>query len=356
MIRADYVIVGAGLTGLTIARRLTDAGRDVLLLEKRPHAGGNVRDEVDPASGVRIHPHGPHYFRTSSPRIWDWAQRFGEFWHYEARIQTISPDAVMLPWPLQKSVAGAGTPVSNREPVNFEEAALTKVSTLAYERYIKPYTEKQWGLPAIYLEAALANRITVNPDGEDRLSPQATWQGIPRYGYTAWLESMVCGIPTITNFDYLKFRREVECRCKLIFTGPCDHFYDCDLGVLAYRCQRREHTWHNLDSVLPVAQVNTPRGTAVRHIEWRKLMPPEQAARCQGTVTTSETPDWARTPDEFEYPFPDRRNRELARQYQARAKADGVIFAGRLGRNQYLDMDQAIGAALHVADDLLEDA
>lgn len=352
--RVDYLIVGSGLTGAVIARMLADQGREVLVLDRREHHGGNVHDE-DHASGVRIHTYGPHYFRTSSDRLWDFVRRFAAFHPYEAIVRS-DVDGVLQNWPIAESyirehVGADWRPTFTGEPSNFEEAALSLMPAVVYEKFIKPYNEKQWGVKAAQLDAALCKRFDVRKDDEPRLTPNAKYQGIPMEGYTAFMRKMLEGIDVRLGVDYLQRRDDFAANKMLIFTGPIDEYFGFDLGRLAYRGQHRQHTYHHdADLKQPCGQVNNPQhagGPHIRTLEWKHMMPSHLAAQIRGTVLTRETPHTPTDPSGYEYPFPNQANGDLYRQYRERADAlENVLICGRLGEYRYYDMDQAIARAM----------
>jgi UDP-galactopyranose mutase len=357
----DYLIVGSGLTGAVLARSLTDAGRDVLVVDRRPHPGGNVHDHAH-ESGVRIHTYGPHYFRTSSDRVWEFATRFAPFYKYEAALLS-KVDGELAQWPLAASyirrVIGADwSPEFTGIPVNFEEAALSIMPRAVYEKFVKEYNEKQWGVPARTLSARLCGRFDVRHDDEPRLKPDAKYQGIPEPGYAEWTRRMLDGIPVVLDFDYLHQRDDVRPRKGLVFTGPIDEFFGFDLGRLKYRGQLRSHHYlPDADFAQPCAQVNNPLhagGPHIRTLEWKHMMNPREVGHVRGTVLTTETPFTPERPTDYEYPFPDDANSELYRAYRRRADLlTGVLICGRLGEYRYYDMDQAMARALALADRML---
>jgi len=357
---ADYVIVGSGLTGGTIARLLTDAGADVVVLERRGHLGGNVHDHKHP-SGVRIHTYGPHYFRTGSEDIWDFVNRFASFYRYEAVVKS-QVDGAIENWPvaasyIRRAVGQNWKPSFEGSPANFEEASLAMMPELVYRKFVKGYSEKQWGVKATELSADLAKRFDVREDDEPRLM-RHKYQGIPREGYAEFTKNILAGIPTVLHFDYLKHKDLVTARKMLIFTGPIDEFFGYDMGRLRYRGQRREHS-HIADKhfVQPCGQVNNPdpaNGPHIRTLEWKHMMPPEEIPDIQGTVLTREYTYSPEDPNYQEYPFPDAQNQELYKRYRDRAEAiSGLMICGRLGEYRYYDMDQAIGRAMLLARQLL---
>ena len=356
----DYLVVGSGLTGGTIARLLTDQGREVLVLERRSHLGGNVHDSVH-ASGIRVHTYGPHYFRCSSPRIWEFVQRFASFYPYEATVKS-QVNGHYETWPLNEAMfdafPGWQTSRPTAPPANFEEACLQKMPRPIYETFVRGYTRRQWGVEPHLLGAALAWRIPINRRSHVHLTPHCAYQGLPKDGYADFTAKLLEGIPCRLGVDYLKHTAEYQARKAVIFTGSLDEFFNFDAGCLGYRSQRRIHqflsdcTWHQ-----PCAQVNHPDVDAlgaVRTLEWKHLMRPEERSGIRGTLITQEYPFTPDRPEEFEYPVPLPRNTELYGYYRARAAAvDGLIVCGRLGAYRYFDMDQAIGHGMSIAKDLL---
>lgn len=359
--QVDYLIVGAGLTGAVIARTLADAGREVLILDRRAHVGGNVHDHCHP-SGIRIHTYGPHYFRTSSARIWEFATRFSPFYKFEGIIKSFV-DQEFANWPvsgeyIHRTVGKDWKPDFSGTPANFEEAALSLMPRVIYEKFVKGYSEKQWGVPASQLAAKLCTRFEIHHDNDPRLKPLSRYQGIPECGYAEWTARMIAGIPVILNYDYLTRRNDIQARKMLVFTGPVDEFFGFDLGKLVYRGQRRVHTYlAGTDCAQPCGQVNYPlheQGALVRRLEWKHMMQPELARRISGTVITDEIPYSPEKPEEYEYPFPDMANATLYQQYRQKADAlTNTLICGRLGEYRYYDMDQAIGRAIELANGIL---
>jgi UDP-galactopyranose mutase len=354
------VIVGSGLTGAVIARLLTDAGRSVVVVDRRGHRGGNVHDHVH-RSGIRVHTYGPHYFRTNSSAIWQFVNRFAAFDRYEACVKSFV-DARHENWPIagsyiRRAIGEGWRPVIQGLPSNFEEASLAMMPRQVYEKFVKGYSEKQWGAPATALSAELAKRFDVREDDEPRLS-RHRYQGIPAPGYAALMQNMLAGIPVVLDCDYLQHRGAFPFRRKLIFTGPIDEFFGFDLGRLRYRGQRREHTYHDdVDFVQPCGQVNFPdpaSGPVIRQMEWKHMLPVAVQCSIRGTVLTRESTVDPAHPNEYEYPFPDRANARLYARYRRRADGNPqLLVCGRLGEYKYYDMDQAIARAKVLAERLL---
>lgn len=357
---ADYVIVGSGLTGATIARHLHDAGREVLVLERRNHVGGNVHDYVHP-SGIRIHTYGPHYFRTNSEEIWEFVNRFGAFYKYEAVVKSYV-DGRYENWPvtigyIRQMIGDHWEPEFKGIPTNFEEASLAMMPRLIYEKFVAGYTEKQWGVSPRALSVELAKRFDVRQDDDLRLV-RHKYQGIPVDGYAALMRNMLTGIPVMLNTDYLKVREQFHAHRCLVFTGPIDEFFEYDLGRLAYRSQQREHIYlPDVDYAQPCGQVNNPdpaNGPHIRTLEWKHMMPREYADRIQGTVVTREIAVSPADSNHCEYPFPDEQNTHLYQRYRERAASiPNLLICGRLGEYHYYDMDQAIARAMVLAHSLL---
>lgn len=356
-----YLVVGSGLTGAVIARTLTDAGKAALVVDRRPHMGGNVHDHFHP-SGIRIHTYGPHYFRTNDDKLWSFVNRFARFYKYEAALKSWV-DGRYENWPIagsyiRQQIGEQWSPEFRGPPQNFEEAALALMPRLVYEKFVKGYSEKQWGVPPRQLAAGLVKRFDVREDDEPRLM-RHRHQGVPEGGYAELMRNMLAGIPVMLNCDYLRHRAEFKAARTVVFTGPIDEYFGFDLGRLKYRGQRREHEYlADVDFAQPCGQVNNPdplTGPHIRTLEWKHMMQPEYAQRIKGTVLTREVTVTPEDPTDYEYPFPDEANARLYRAYRERANAiPGLLICGRLGEYRYYDMDQAIARAQLLAQRILD--
>ncbi len=357
---ADFVVVGSGLTGAVIARMLHDAGHDVVIVERRDHVGGNVHDFVHP-SGIRVHTYGPHYFRTNSDPVWSFVTRYDDFYPYEAVLSSWV-DGRYERWPvaqeyIRRTVGDDWSPAHPGPARDFEEASLAMMPEAVYTKFVKGYTEKQWGVPARSLAPDLAGRFDVRSSDDARLKPHRH-QGIPTKGYAAFTTALIDGIPLVAGCDYLAERDRFEARRGVVFTGPIDEWFGFDLGRLAYRGQIRVHEYlPEVDLAQPYGQVNNPdpaNGSHVRTLEWKHMLSAEERKEAVGTVLTRETPYSPEDPGDYEYPFPDATNRALYGRYRDRARSiPGLLICGRLGEYRYYDMDQAIARALLLAKRLL---
>lgn len=352
------------MTGATIARLATDAGYRVLVLERRAEIGGNIRDAVH-ASGIRYGLYGPHYFRTSSAKIWAFVNRFATFRPFAAEVKT-AVAGKLEDWPVTSEYLCRQfgprwqmlVPIYQKTAIKtFEDACLAEMPVEVYKRFIRGYTAKQWGIDPSDLNPALAGRFAVR-EGQDRRLKTSIYQGIPSDGYAAFADRLLQGIETRCNVDYLSDQADFGSRLTLtVFTGPIDEFFGFDMGRLRYRAQQRELVWYgfNLESLryraqrrpfpmFPTVQTNYPDliEPAIRAIEWRHMAPDTG----NGTLITREYPYTPDDADAYEYPFPAADDHALYAQYRERAETiSGVIFAGRLGRYKYYDMDMAIAAA-----------
>jgi len=357
----DYLIVGSGLSGATLARLLHDKGFSVLVVDRRSHLGGNVYDHSH-ESGIRVHTYGPHYFRTTSDEIWQFVNRFASFYKYEAALKSFV-DGDYENWPIagsyiKKYVGADWKPTPKEKIENFEDAALSLMPESIYEKFIKGYNIKQWGVDPKELSAELIKRFDVRHDDEPRLMPNHKYQGLPVDGYAKMMEKMLEGIPTVLNFDFLKNKDTFQYNKKLVFTGPIDEFYNFCFGKLKYRGQKREHSYtEGVDFVQPCGQVNNPQlenGPQIRTLEWKQMMQPEYAKAIKGTLLTTEITYTPENPEDFEYPFPDDKNKKLYQQYRALADQDDkLLICGRLGEYRYYDMDQIIGRAMKLFKEII---
>ena len=368
----DLLIVGAGLFGATVARELTDAGKKVLVIEKRDHVAGNVYTEKD--NGVTVHVYGAHIFHTNNDEVWNYVNRFAKFNRFtNSPLARYKDEIYSLPFNMYifHQMWGVTTPeeakariaeqIRNagiREPSNLEEQAISLVGTDIYEKLIRGYTEKQWGRPCRDLPAFIIRRLPVRFTYDNNYF-NAKHQGIPIEGYTSLVERLLEGIDIRLNTDYLENREELDSAAeRILFTGPIDAFFGYCLGKLEYRTLRFEREYPATDNYQGNAVVNytdadTPWMRTIEH-KWFNFGKDENGAEIPGTVVTREySAPWEERREPF-YPVNDETNDALYRKYREMGEAHGVLFGGRLGSYRYFDMDQTVEHALACARELLK--
>lgn len=361
--RYDYLIVGAGLYGATVARLMTDAGRRVLVIEKRSHVGGNAYTER--ICDIEVHRYGAHIFHTSDERVWRFVNRFAEFNSFRCSpMANYRGEMYSLPFNMLtfNRIWGVCTPSEARriieeqrercgigEPRNLEEQAISLVGYDIYERLVKGYTRKQWGRPCTALPPFIINRLPVRFTYDNSYFTDR-YQGIPLNGYTEMVKNMLEGIDVMLGTDYLS-----ECTVlrsiarRTVYTGAIDAYFDFVYGPLEYRSLRFETEVLSTDNYQGCAVINYTDESVpyTRIIEHKHFTHGTQS----GTVITREySTEW--TPEcEPYYPINDEKNAALLREYLTLAERErDVIFGGRLGEYRYYDMDDVIAAAIDTAE------
>ena len=367
MERYDYLIVGAGLSGATLAHALKQKGKRVLVVEKRGWIGGNVATET--VDGVVIHSYGPHIFHTSDERAWKFFCDHAEVYPYiNTPMAFYRGKHYNMPFNMNTfhQLFGVDTPEQAKaviaaeveregitDPRNLEEQALSLVGRTIYETLVKGYTEKQWGRKATELPASIIKRLPLRFEYNNNYFNDI-YQGQPKGGYSAFVENLLQGIEVRVNTDYLAHKEELDALAeKTIYTGRLDEYFGFCLGHLEWRSLRFESEWLERDSFQEVAVVNyTDREPAFTRITEHKKFDPECPNR-HSTYITREYPDAFEEGKIPYYTVNDARNSELAERYKALAAKEGrLLLAGRLATYRYLDMDDAILAALALADTL----
>jgi UDP-galactopyranose mutase len=365
---ADLVIVGAGLFGLTIAEcAARELGLRVLVVEKRGHIGGNAHSRIDPDTGDEVHVYGTHVFHTNSEEVWRYLRRFTELTTYRHHVFTHHAGRV-FPMPITLgTICGffgrAFTPdearillarqsgeAATREPANLEEKALSLIGRPLYEAFIRGYTAKQWQTDPRDLPAEIITRLPVRYTFDARYFTD-TWQGLPEQGYFRLFERMVASplIRVETSTDFFAIRDRLP-DVPMVYTGPLDRYFDFRLGHLGWRTLSFERDLvATLDfqgtAVMNYADIDDPY---TRIHEFRHLYP-ERGETSGQTVIFREYSRRAGRDDEPYYPVNTSADRQMYDRYRALAdREQNVIFGGRLGTYRYLDMHQAIGAALKV--------
>lgn len=361
----NYLVVGAGLYGATVARELTDAGHSVLVIDKRPHIAGNVYTEK--TEGINVHIYGAHIFHTNNKQVWDYVNRFSVFNRFtNSPVANYHGELYSLPFNMYtfNKMWGVVTPeeaaakieeqrkeAGITEPKNLEEQAISLVGTDIYEKLIKGYTQKQWGRPCTELPAFIIKRLPVRLTFDNNYF-NALYQGIPVGGYTKMVENMLEGIEVQLNVDYLADKAKWDGVAeKVIYTGPIDAYFDYCLGNLEYRSVRFETEVLDKPNFQGNAAVNytdaeTPWTRIIEH-KWFEFGKDENGNDLPKTVISREYSSEWKLGDEPYYPVNDEKNGNLYQEYKKLAeKEKNVVFGGRLGEYKYYDMDQVIAAAL----------
>jgi len=354
--RYDTMIVGAGFAGSVLAECLASTGRRVLLLDRRPHIGGNAYDHHD-AAGILIHRYGPHIFHTNARQIVDYLGRFTEWRPYEHRVLARVGEA-LLPIPINRTTINAFFDVSLTEaevpaflaakadPVavirSSADVVLSMVGRDLYEAFFRGYTRKQWGVDPSELDKSVTARIPTRTNDDDRYFNDQ-FQAMPRHGYTHMFENMV-DHPNITLMLGTDFRdvQDAIGWDHLVYTGPVDEYFGFRYGPLPYRSLRFEHKTLDLPRHQSVAVVNfpSPEVPYTRVTEFKHLTG-------QAHPKTSLCYEFPMGEGDPYYPVPRPENAALYARYQALADATpDVSFVGRLATYRYYNMDQVVGQAL----------
>lgn len=358
----DWLVVGAGLFGAVFAHEMRRRGRRVLVVDRRPHIGGNCYTEnID---GINVHMYGAHIFRTSRRDIWEYMCRFAEFNHFvNSPIANYHGKIYNMPFNMNtfNRIWGVVTPAEARakideqrreiagEPKNLEEKAISLVGRDVYEILVKEYTEKQWGRPCRELPASIIRRLPVRLTYDNNYFNDP-YQGIPKGGYTAIIEKMLSGCDVRLGADFLADRGELSNLAgNILYTGAIDEYYGRDLGPLEYRSLKFKHKRMDVPNFQGVAVVNYTSldEPYTRSIEHKHFEFGDQPT----TVVSYEYPcEWTPGIEPY-YPINDVRNQTLYEKYAARAAAEPkTVFGGRLGTYHYTDMQDTVIAALESAD------
>jgi UDP-galactopyranose mutase len=361
----DHLIVGAGFAGAVCAERLASMGRKVMICDRRPHIGGNAYDHHDEA-GILVHEYGPHIFHTASKRIFDYLSQFTAWRPYEHRVLA-HVDGKLLPFPINidtvnmlyglsldernieafyaEQATRAG--LTNKHATTSEEAVVGKVGRELYEKFFRNYTRKQWGLDPSELDAAVAARVPARNDRDDRYFTDA-FQAMPLLGYTRMFERMLDhpNIRIVLDTSYRDLVTEVKFK-SLEYTGPVDAFFDYRYGELPYRSLEFRFETHDTRVFQKGAVVNYPNEHEYTRCTEFKYLTGQDHAK---TSVVYEIP---KSDGDPYYPVPRPQNAELYRKYKALADATpNVHFVGRLATYRYYNMDQVVGQALALVDQM----
>ena len=355
----DYLVVGAGLFGAAFAQQAKEAGKSVLVIDKRDHIGGNVYTEE--VEGIQVHRYGAHIFHTNDKTVWDYVCRFAEFNRYiNSPVANYHGELYSLPFNMYtfNKMWGVVTPQEAQarieeqraaagitEPKNLEEQAISLVGTDIYEKLVKGYTEKQWGRPCTELPAFIIKRLPVRLTFDNNYF-NARYQGIPEGGYTRMVEKMLEGIEVRLNEDYFNDKALWDAMAdKVIYTGSIDSYFDYCYGHLNYRSVRFETEVLDTPNYQGNAVVNyTDAQTPYTRIIEHKFF--EFGTQPKTVISREYSSEWRPGVEPY-YPVNDEKNGALYAQYKALADREKkTIFGGRLGEYRYYDMDAVLRSAL----------
>ena len=376
----DLIVVGSVFFGLTIAERTaTQLGKRVLVIDRRGHIGGNAYSEPEPRTGIEIHRYGAHLFHTSNQRVWEYVRQFTDFTDYQHRVFAMhGRQAYQFPMGLglvaqffgryyspdeaRALIAEQSAEIDTAEAKNLEEKAISLIGRPLYEAFVKGYTAKQWQTDPKELPASTISRLPVRYTFDNRYFND-TYEGLPVDGYTAWLQNMASDsrIEVRLDTDWFDVRDELRAAspdAPILYTGPLDRYFDSAEGRLGWRTLDFEV--EVLDCAdfqgTPVMNYNDPDVPYTRIHEFRHFHP-ERPYPNDKTVIMREYSRFADVDDEPYYPINTDADRALLAAYRNRAKAEtsaaNVLFGGRLGTYQYLDMHMAIASALNMYDNIL---
>ena len=352
----DYLVVGAGFAGATIAERLAShAGKRVLICDKRPHIAGNAYDHYDEA-GILVHKYGPHIFHTNSRDVYDYLSQFTAWRPYQHRVRAWV-DGQLLPIPINLDTINQmyGTGLTSfeledyfksvAEPVaaikTSEDVIVSRVGRELYDKFFRNYTRKQWGLDPSELDATVTARVPVRTNRDDRYFTD-TYQVMPLHGYTRMFERILShpNIQVLLNADFQDVRDLIPHR-EVVYTGPVDEYFDYRFGRLPYRSLEFRFETRDVEVAQPVAVINYPNENAYTRVTEFKYLSGQVHPK------TTLVYEYAQAEGDPYYPVPRPENAALYKQYQALAEATpGVHFLGRLGTYKYYNMDQVVAQAL----------
>ena len=365
----DYLIVGAGLSGATMARLLMDAGKSVLVIEKRNHVGGNIYTED--VEGIPVHVYGPHIFHTDSQKAYDFFCKYADVYPFiNSPLAFYQGKYYHMPFNMNTfhELWGVNTPEEARAKIdeevakehigeikNLEEQALSMVGRTIYETLVRGYTEKQWGRKATELPPSIIKRIPLRFEYNNNYFNDA-FQGMPKGGFTPWIDNLLKGAEVILGVDYLEKKDEYDALAdQIIYTGRLDEYFGFKLGRLEWRSLRFEVETLKQKDYQGNPVVNyTDRQPAYTRITEHKHFDPE-LDDLPVTVITKEYPDAFEEGKVPYYTINDERNAALAEAYKELAKQNPKVhFLGRLANYRYFDMDDTLLEAFALADQLLK--
>ena len=363
----DYLVVGAGLYGAVFAYEAKKRGKEVLVIDRRDHKGGNIYCEN--VNGINVHKYGAHIFHTSNKKVWEYVNQFAEFNRYtNSPVANYKGELYNLPFNMNtfNKMWGVITPqeaaakieeqrkeAGITEPKNLEEQAISLVGKDIYEKLIKGYTQKQWGRKCTELPSFIIKRLPVRLTFDNNYFNDL-YQGIPMGGYNVIIDKMLDGVEVELGTDYLANKDKYEnIADKIIFTGPIDEFYDYCFGPLEYRSVRFETEELPVENYQGNAVVNytdaeTPYTRIIEHKHF------EFGTQPTTVISKEYSAEW-KVGDEPYYPVNNDKNAALYQKYLDKSKEENkVIFGGRLGEYKYYDMDKVIESALNFVEKELD--
>ena len=375
----DYLVVGSGVFGATIAERLANAGKKVLVIDKRDHLAGNIYSYTDEETGIEVHKYGSHIFHTEMEEVWEYITQFIDFNDYVHTVNT-RHDGKLYPMPINLDTINLlyGTDMDAdeaekfvrteakkdverlgiTEPKNFEEKGISLVGEKLYDAFLKNYTEKQWNTSAKNLSADILKRIPVRFSHDNRYFMTAKYQGIPEGGYTKMVKNMLDNenIEVRLGVDFKDMKDDLSENIKIIYCGQVDELLDYELGVLPWRSLRfeEEKTKDGLgEAVINEADKDVPF-TRAHDYKYYQVDQPEVIAQEMSIVAREYPADFEKGGEAY-YPVDNEESRELYDRYVelCREKYPNMILGGRLGAYKYWDMDVAIKNALLMSDQLM---
>lgn len=371
----DFLIVGAGLFGCMFAHLATQRGKKCLVIDKRPHLGGNLYCEH--LEGIHVHRYGAHIFHTNSKRVWDFVNSIVEFNRYtNSPVANYKGQLYNLPFNMNTfyQMWGVTTPAEAQakldeqraeavakmkaegidEPRNLEEQALVLIGRDIYERLIKGYTEKQWGRKCTELPAFIIKRLPVRLVFDNNYFNN-TYQGIPIGGYNKLIDGLLDGVGTQVNTDFFDDRDKWKgVADKIVYTGKIDEYFDYALGKLEYRTVRFETEVLNTanyqgNAVVNYTEAEVPYTRIIEHKHF-EMFGPDVDKNPKTVISREYSTEWAPGMESY-YPVNDSRNSELYARYKALAdKEENVIFGGRLAEYKYYDMAPIVDKVLSMFD------
>lgn len=358
----DYLIVGSGLFGAVFAHEARQAGKRCLVIDRRKHLGGNVY--CDNIAGINVHTYGAHIFHTNDEAIWNYVRQFAQFNNYvNSPVANHNGELYNLPFNMntfyqlwkvktpheaQKKITEQVAQLNIGEPQNLEEQALKLVGPDIYQKLIKHYTEKHWGMKATELPAFIIKRLPLRFTFNNNYFNDK-YQGIPIGGYNQIINGLLDRIETRTGIDFFADRDALSALAqKIVFTGRIDEYFDYEFGELTYRSLRFEHELLDVanyqgNAVMNFCDAVTPYTRIIEHKHFEFGEQPQ-------TVISKEYPAIGLKAAEPYYPVNNAENNARYQKYKAKAaNQPNVICGGRLAEYCYYDMHQVVASALHKA-------